>query len=295
MIVSASRRTDIPRFYFTWFMNRVREGYVDVASPFDSRKIRRVELLPDLIEAMVFWTRDPRPALPFLGELSDRGFRYYFMTTVTGYPRSLEAGAPEMTGILEGLEELARFIGPDRSIWRYDPVYLSPMTGASWHRNNFARLAEAMEGKTRRVVLSLYEGYMKTERRLVRLEGEGLAPEGVRGADGLMLPGTRALMEDLAATARSRGIDARTCAETDGSTGLPPNACVDAELIGRLWDVEVDSRKDPNQRRACRCAPSVDIGAYDTCPAACAYCYAVGSLERAATRYASHDASSVRL
>lgn len=36
MIISASRRTDIPAFYARWFMNRIRHGSCVVINPFNS-------------------------------------------------------------------------------------------------------------------------------------------------------------------------------------------------------------------------------------------------------------------
>jgi len=75
MIISASRRTDIPAFYSKWFMNRVREGWCHVPNPFNKKQITLVSLRPEEVEAVVFWTRNPRPLMPYLDELDTLGFR----------------------------------------------------------------------------------------------------------------------------------------------------------------------------------------------------------------------------
>jgi hypothetical protein len=68
---------------------------------------------------------------------------------------------------------------------------------------------------------------------------------------------------------------AYACAEAEdlAPLGIAAGACIDGGLIKELWGIEI-SGKDKNQRSHCRCAPSVDIGRYGSCPAACIYCYA---------------------
>lgn len=70
MIISASRRTDIPAFYAPWFFNRLQEGYLLVPNPFDPRTLSRISLGRDVVDCIVFWTKNPAPMLPRLGELS---------------------------------------------------------------------------------------------------------------------------------------------------------------------------------------------------------------------------------
>jgi hypothetical protein len=283
MVISASRRSDIPRFYAEWFMDRIHAGSVDVANPFNARQVRSVSLDPKEVDALVFWTRDPRPLFPHLAELDERGYRYYFMTTLTGYPREIEPGGVPTGDILEGLSKLNYAIGKSRSIWRYDPVFLSSVTNEAFHLENFEKLASALSGKVERVILSAYNEYRRSKSRVAALAGLGIQPRPAHGDDGRLLPETLALLGELAQRARAAGIEPRSCAEGDDlkQYGIETNACIDAELIHDLWGLGVDGCKDRNQRLACRCAASVDIGAYDTCPAGCVYCYATsGSKQR---------------
>ena len=90
MIISASRRTDIPAFYAEWMVRRLREGYCTVANPFNRNQVTRISLKPEDVDAIVFWTRNPRPLLPYLDELDSRGYRYYFQFTILGYPREID-------------------------------------------------------------------------------------------------------------------------------------------------------------------------------------------------------------
>jgi hypothetical protein len=122
MIISASRRTDIPAFYAPWFMNRVRAGFCVVRNPFNPQQSTRVSLVPQDVDLIVFWTRNPKPLLPYLKELDSRGYRYYFLFTLLDYPSWLELSTPAVENSLECFKQLSELIGPQKVIWRYDPI-----------------------------------------------------------------------------------------------------------------------------------------------------------------------------
>ena len=159
MIVSASRRSDIPAFYAQWFINRIRGGYCTVPNPFNPRQVSRVSLLPEDLDVIVFWTRNPRPLFPYLDELDQRGCRYYFQYTLLGYPAQIDPHSPPRAAAISTFEELAVRIGPQRVIWRYDPLVFSKLTGADYDAENYARLAAALNGATQRSVVSLVDMY----------------------------------------------------------------------------------------------------------------------------------------
>lgn len=156
-IISASRRTDIPAFYAEWFMNRVRAGYCVYPNPLYPTKSYRVSLLPNDVLGIVFWTRHPAPLIPSLDSLNKAGFTYYFQYTITGYPRSIELRTPPIDVATKTFIELSRQIGPERVIWRYDPIILNRDLGKDWHRDNFSRIADAVGGATMRVVVSVID------------------------------------------------------------------------------------------------------------------------------------------
>jgi hypothetical protein len=274
MILSVSRRCDIPRFRFDWFLECLNRGFVDVTNPFNAAQVRRVPLLPagtsPAADVFVFWTRDPKPILSWTGEPEGRGSRFYVMVTVTGYPSVLEPNVPPAGAVCAVMKELAGKIGAQRVIWRYDPVFLSSVTDEGFHRTNFSVLARALKGSVRRVITSLYDEYAGARRRIEALEKQDLLdmPPGAEKAAG-------PLLADLAAEAAAAGMEMQSCAEPDdpGLAGIRRGACIDGELIRELWGLEAPGR-DKNQRPHCRCAPSVDIGSYGACAAGCVYCYA---------------------
>lgn len=273
MIISASRRTDIPAFFAGWFMERVREGRCSYPNPFRPAQRVSVSLRPEDVDAVVFWSKDPRNLLPFLPELSARGYRYYFQFTVNGYPAFLEPGVPPLEQVLDTFARLADLIAPAPVVWRYDPIVLTDATGPDYHRRRFEYLARRLAPHTRRVVISLFDDYRRAGARLRRAASEA----GVRVHPAV--PGTPevdGLLGDLAAAARARGLEAFSCAEEADLTplGLPPGRCIDDRLLRDTLGVTVRAGKDPGQRPACRCVESRDIGTYGTCGHGCVYCYA---------------------
>jgi hypothetical protein len=268
-------------------MRRVRQGYCLVPSPFDRRRIARVDLTPGAVEAIVFWTRDPRPLLPHLAELEGWGYRFYFQFTLLDYPRSLDPGTPAAARSLATFGELARSLGPERVVWRYDPIVLSPATGPDFHLRTFRRLAGELSGACRQVVVSVLDRYRKAEGRLREAAREGAGPVSPEEEARLLLR----LIPGLVAAAGDAGLRIRSCAETRdlASLGVPPGACVDGDLVESLTGRPLRGGKDPGQRKACRCVASRDVGAYDTCPAGCRYCYAVSGFRRARMLQAAHD------
>jgi hypothetical protein len=294
MLISASRRTDIAAFYAPWLMQRLREGYCSVPNPFNARQVQRISLVPEEVEAIIFWTRHPRPLFPYLEEMDARGYRYYFQYTLLDYPPSLDQENPPVKVKIAAFQELANKIGPERVIWRYDPIVLSSATPEDFHLQAFSRLAAALEGSTQHVVVSLLTPYNKIQRRMLALEKQGvtLLPPAADGD-----PRLGDFLRSLSEIALSRGMQITSCAsEQDFSSfGILPGKCVDDELIQRLFGIDVSHTKDPGQRKACGCMVSKDIGMYDTCLYGCQYCYATTSFARARSNHARHKPSSPSL
>ena len=92
MIISASRRTDIPTYYSDWFMQRIKEGYVLARNPMNAHQVSRISLNPEVVDGIVFWTKNPLPMLDKLPLLKD--YMYYFQFTLNGYEQDVEAGVP---------------------------------------------------------------------------------------------------------------------------------------------------------------------------------------------------------
>jgi hypothetical protein len=284
MVISVSRRCDIPRFRFDWFMEKLNTGFVDVANPFNAAQIRRVSLRPSPegggADVFVFWTRDPRAILANAEKLENLRLPFYVMVTVTGYPAALEPNVPPAEIICAAMGELARKTGPRRVIWRYDPVFLSSITDEDFHRRNFGMLAGNLAGAVRRVIVGLYDEYGGAKRRIAALEKAGVLQMRTPALSGAGLPfsadnGACRLLADLAQTAKDAGMEIQSCAGAENfqAAGIQAGACVDGELLRELWGIESGGR-DKNQRPHCLCSQSVDIGRYGDCPAGCVYCYA---------------------
>ncbi len=282
MIISASYRTDIPAFYGAWFENRLAAGYCLVANPYGGKPYR-VGLERDAVDGLVFWTRNPGPFLPTLARLADTGYPFVVQLTVTGHPRVLESSVPEPARAVGYARRIAGDFGPRALVWRYDPIIQTDSSPLERHGEAFARLADAMAGSTDEVVVSFASLYRKTVRNLVRA--------GIAYADP-PVEAKKSLLADLARMAAERGIALAVCSQPDLAVpGTRPARCVDADRLAEIAGRPIAAPEKGN-RPDCACHRSRDIGAYDTCPHGCVYCYAVASRAKARARHAGHDPDS---
>ncbi len=292
MIISASRRTDIPAFYADWFMNRIEAGHCLVPNPFNANQISRISLAPADVDALVFWSKDPRPMLEPIRRLDDMGFVSYFLFTLNDYPAIFEPALPPLEQRIETFKLLARTMGTQRVIWRYDPIIISSSTPYPFHEERFSALAQALSGSTERVIVSIIDYYHKTNRRFAPLENRGITFDRQAASATEMAD----LLAFMSRTAGSLGMEIQSCAEQldYSDVGVPPGPCIDPELIDRLGG-SVSPDKDRGQRAQCLCATSRDIGVTDTCLHGCTYCYATRSNDLAQRRHKEHDPTSPML
>lgn len=280
MIISASRRTDIPAFYGEWFMERLRAGYVLTRNPMRPQDVRRVSLLPGDVDAIVFWSKDMRPLMKHMDEIRAR-FPVCVQHTLTPYGAPLEPRLADKRGIVGSMRELGSVIGADCLVWRYDPIAFAPGMDVEWHLRAFGRACELLEGATHRCVFSFIQMYPRIRARMAAL--------GVHAGDADM---RRELMQGMSEIAAGHGISLQTCCqdETDLPMGISANAgCISPELIRAATGREVKTRRDAGQRGLCHCVKSVDIGAYHCCPHMCAYCYANWGEAAVLRNAARHD------
>ena len=290
MIISASRRTDIPAFYSRWFINRVREGYCYVPNPFNPKNIYRVSLTPEDVDVIVFWSKNPRPLIEHLSELNDRGYRYYFLYTLNHYDAQLEPNVPDIEARIKIFQELSLKLGSQKVIWRYDPIIISNHNSVEFHENAFRRIATALSGYTRRIITSPVLYYKKTDRRLAKLERIGFTfdREAINKSDIV------SLLTCIKTVGERFDMEIQTCAvERDfSSIGVNHGSCIDGRLIHEIWGIDTEIKKDPGQRDACLCVVSKDIGMTDTCLHGCLYCYSTRDNYSARNRHAEHDPDS---
>ncbi len=274
-------------------MRRLEEGFCTVPNPFNAKQVARVSLIPEDVDAIVFWTRFAAPLLPHLDRLDARGYRYYFQYTLIGYGPPVEPSLPPLDRAIDSFRRLAARLPAGAVVWRYDPILVGPAFPADEHRRRFSAIADALESSTRRVVISVVHLYRKTIRRLGALYRWGNDLVQAPSAD----PALPDLLGSLADIAQRHGMVMEACSqETDyAELGIAATQCVDDRLLRELFGGDWSSRKDPGQRTACRCIPSQDIGMPDTCPFGCAYCYANRNAEMPRRRLREHDPSSPSL
>jgi len=282
MIVSASYRTDIPAFYGRWFMNRLEAGFCRVMNPYGGAP-STVPLTRVAVDGFVFWSRNLAPFLVHLDEVKRRGFPFILQTTITGYPRALEASVPAAAQAAALLRAAAERFGPRTTVWRYDPILLTSITEADWHFANFARLAGELRDATDEVVVSFADFYAKTATNLAAAAGR----HGFSWRDPDREE-KRALLRRLASVAAEHGMALTLCTEPDLAPLVPAARCIDAERLSDIAGRPIVAREKGN-RPGCACAESRDIGAYDSCPQGCVYCYAVRNRSAVQRSREHHD------
>lgn len=263
MILSVSRRTDIPAFYTDWFFNRIRDGYVFVRNPFNYHQLSYINLSPSSIDCIVFWTKDPTNILNRLKLLKD--YCYYFHVTINGYGNSIERNVPDVNRVIDSFKKLSKYIGKDRVIWRYDPIMISDVFDIKYHTKQFQMIASKLDSYTNICKLSFLDLYKKTMKNM-------------KGINLTMIDDTtmKEIGERFSKVVENFNIKIETCAETIdlSSVGIYHGKCIDDNLISKITGKKINVPKDKNQRSTCQCVASVDIGAYNSCPHGCRYCYA---------------------
>ncbi len=263
MIISASRRCDIPAFYSPWLAKRFEQEFVFVRNPFNRHQVGRVGLSPSDVDAIVFWSKNPAPMISHLDIF--KSFPYYFQYTLTGYPVAYEPNLPSVEARIATFQTLAEQHGSDRLVWRYDPILISPECTLAWHRSMFSFLCERLAGCTDTCVISFLDMYRHMK---PRCDFFGIRePEQTECLE---------LAEYFVSVSARYGIEIHTCTETLdlSALGILKSSCIDGHRLERICGRPFLTRKDQYQRKGCGCIESVDIGTYDTCPHGCIYCYA---------------------
>lgn len=282
MILSVSRRTDIPAFYAEWFMERLRQKYVLVRNPFNAHSISRIPLTPDNVDTIVFWTKNSKPIHKYLDEIDELGYKYYFQYTITPYKNDLEEKVQDKKEIVETFKKLSEKIGSEKVILRYDPVILSDNYTIDFHKKAFARLCDLLAPYTKKIVFSFLDDYKKISKNIKQLNIKEISAEEMH-----------IMAEYFADTAKNYNLKIESCAEQIdlGRFGINHGKCIDNELIEKITGYKLSVGRD-NQRNACGCIKCIDIGEYNTCMHKCLYCYANINKDAAFKNYKLHDNKS---
>jgi len=308
VIISASRSTDIPAFYAKWLVNRVKKGHIVWYNPFNQKPLY---VSFKNCKVIVFWTKNPRPLIPYLNELNKIGIHYYFQYTLNDYEKELlEPNVPALEKRIETFKELSNLIGKEKVIWRFDPIIVTPQLPPREILKRIWFIGNQLKGYTDKLVFSFIDiiSYRKVQRNLVK-ENSMFNQETIESSEL-----TTNQMHEIAAGLmkirerwKTEGwkISLATCAEKIDlqKYQIMHNRCIDGELMKKIFaeDKELvyylnygklpepntlfgnefdkiplspEKLKDKGQRKACGCMISKDIGMYNTCSHLCTYCYA---------------------
>jgi hypothetical protein len=275
MIISASRRTDIPKYYSEWLVNRIKEGYVDVRNPMNASQVSRYSLRSEIVDGIVFWTKDPAPMLKRLNALYE--YSYYFQFSLTPYGKDIEGNLPDKHELINTFKELSSRIGSDRVNWRYDPILLNDKYSMEYQIRAFGKIATELNGYTNKVTISFIDEYNFGSRSVYNSLQTG----------EITIAQQNLLAETIVEIARDNGMSVDTCAEKIDlqKYGIGHARCVDSRIFERLNRCKLsrlksryeELAKDTAQRKECHCVESIDIGWPNTCLNGCKYCYATTS------------------
>jgi DNA repair photolyase len=284
IILSASRATDIPAFHANWLIERLKSGFSVWQNPFNGKNYK---VSFRKAKAIVFWTKNPLPLLPFLNEIEDAGLVYYFLFTLNDYEKEgFEPNIPALGERISTFQKLSSLVGKERVIWRFDPLILTPELDLSELLRRIERIGNELYPFTEKLIFSFVEMYRK-----VKINFRNLGDETIEWTDERKY----SLAENLQNMNKNWDLQLRSCATGLGleKFGIEHNRCIDAELLAKIsHDADFLSylgygkdlfgklvrikplEKDKGQREFCGCFPAKDIGQYNTCPHSCIYCYA---------------------
>ncbi len=283
MIVSVTRRTDIPSYYGKWFINRLKEGYVLIQNPYHANRFSKVILNRESIDIIVFWTKNPQPFLRYLSTLEEMGYPYYFQFTLTPYGKELEKGLPDKEDLLDTFIKLSGRIGSNRVVWRYDPIIISAMYPIDYHAERFSYMAKKLSNYTEKCIISFVDGYKNVTARM----GQDFDCE-------MTNKNILTLADTFSNIAKKYNIELFTCAEEMHleQFGIAHGSCIDKDLIEQILGEKITVKKDKNQRKECQCVDSIDIGTYNCCANGCRYCYALTSENTSLLNMKKHNPNS---
>lgn len=309
VIISASRSTDIPAFYAKWFFNRLAKGYCTWYNPFNQQKMY---ISFKNCKVIVFWTKNPKPILPYLRELDERGIHYYFQVTLNDYVNEgFEPNVPSVDERVETFRQLSQMIGKERVIWRFDPLIITPTTSPRELLKRIWIIGNKLKSYTDKLVFSFVDvkTYRKVQNNMVK-ETQFFTKDNVENAEANYVQCIEIAqgLQKIRESWNKDGweINIATCAEDIDLElyGIEHNRCIDGELMKQIFanDEELvyylhtlkwpernmfgelpplpkkeKSVKDSGQRKICGCMVSKDIGMYNTCHHLCVYCYANAS------------------
>lgn len=277
MIINTGGRTDTVQYYSDWLLNCFKKGFVYSRNPFYPNKVTKYDLTPDKVDCVVFCSKNYEPILNRLFEITDK-FNTYFFYTITAYENDIEPNVPTIEKSIETLLKLENIVGSKRIAWRYDPVLLTEKYTIDYHLKTFENMAQKLEGHIDRCIFSFVEMYKKLSINMPELNP---------------VPDTdkTELAKGFGNIAKKHNIIIQTCAtkEDYSAYGINLSGCMTLDILAKANNIRFKKLKHTGMRQNCNCIETRDIGAYNTCPNGCRYCYANSNPKIAAENFKKHN------
>lgn len=277
MILNVSGRTDIVAFYSKWFLNRLKEGYVDVRNPFNPNLVSRIDF--DDVDLILFCTKNP---IPIVDKLGDIKIPYIFHVTITPYKDDIEPNLPSKSKIIEAVKKISTRVGIDNIYVRYDPIFISEKYNIEYHIKAFTKLCSLLKGYVKTIIVSFIDNYKNVRKNLPYLKYRSFTEEDYK-----------LIGENFSKIAKDNNMVIQTCFEERNLTeyGFIKGECMSKELAFKLTG-KTYKKWQARKGNACNCVELVDIGMYNSCNHLCKYCYANYDESKVKENINNHDINS---
>lgn len=277
MIINVSGRTDIVAFYTEWFMNRYKEGFVDVRNPFNPKMVSRIKF--ENVDAILFCTKNPIPILEHLKEI-DRPILFH--VTLTSYKQDIEPNVPNKNDIIKAIKKLSDIIGIDNLYIRYDPIFLSDKYDIEYHKKAFDKMCSLLEGYVKQIIVSFIDYYKNVRKNEKILKFKEFTENDYKEI-GI----------NFSNSAKKYGMTVQTCFEDRNLSeyGFKVGECISHELAYKLTG-KTYKNWTARKEQKCNCVQMVDIGVYNSCKHFCKYCYANYDERQVNNNFVNHNPNS---
>ena len=260
MVLNVSGRTDVVAFYTEWFMNRYKEGFVDVRNPFNPKLVSRIYFSD--VDAIVFCTKNPIPILKYIDKIKQP---ILFHITLTPYKKDIEPNVLPKGTIIESIKKLSKLIDKDNIYVRYDPIFISDKYNLDYHIKSFDSLCSKLNGYVKHIIISFMDDYKN-----VRKNDYIIKSKQITDLDYEIIG------KNFSKIAECYNMTIQTCSEERNLVeyGFQKKDCISHELVFKLTGKTNFKSWKARNNKNCKCIEMVDIGMYNTCKHYCKYCYA---------------------
>jgi len=280
IVISASRRTDIPAFYMKWFMKQIKNGHFEVVNPYN-RHVSFVPATTDKVHTILFWSKNFGPFIKsrFGEKLREIGYNLYFNFIINSEEPLLEPNVPALEERIRQLEYLYRNFGAGSISWRFDPICFYKTEDGKIHDNlhDFNYISsKASQYGIKSCITSFMDDYRKIRKRTAKIPGFAFINPSIEIKSEIVLKMKNELSD--------KNISLHTCCEKEllsvlpESSGITKSSCIPNDRLMELFGGSLSLKKDSGQRikNGCGCNVSADIGSYSLHPCYhnCLFCYA---------------------